>query len=188
MKHNFDRAKRAIRARIGKSLVPEDPVHAENVLKWVKKLKGNPGQALVLAALAHDIDRADEKLKVQRSDFTDYDLFKAAHAENSAKILRKILQDCQIKPFVIDEACNLVKRHETGGTFDSDLLKDADSLSFFEVNLPLYFKRQGYKETLRRCVWGYRRLSCNMKKTCRNFTYSNPLLNMIVKEIIPYSE
>ena len=46
-----------------------------------------------------------------------------------------------------------------GGDPRSDLLKDADSLSYFDVNLPLYFERNGWQETHRRCVWGYRRLS-----------------------------
>ncbi|SVD31636.1 uncharacterized protein METZ01_LOCUS384490, partial [marine metagenome] len=45
---------------IARSKVPEDPVHAENVLEWVLKLKPDAGEALQLAALAHDIDRADE--------------------------------------------------------------------------------------------------------------------------------
>ena len=46
----------------------------------------------------------------------------------------------------------------------ADLLKDADSLSYFEVNLPLYYEREGREETLRRCVWGLQRLSPAAKK------------------------
>jgi hypothetical protein len=38
-------------------------------------------------------------------------------------------------------------------------LVDADSLSYFDVNLPLYHRRNSREESLRRCVWGYRRLS-----------------------------
>ncbi len=36
---------------------------------------------------------------------------------------------------------------------------DAESLSYFDVNLPLYRDRNSREETLRRCVWGTRRLS-----------------------------
>ncbi len=36
---------------------------------------------------------------------------------------------------------------------------DADSLSYFDVNLPLYRDRNSREETLRRCVWGFQRLS-----------------------------
>ncbi len=177
-------AKQKIRAIISKSSVPEDPIHAENVLEWLLKLKPDVDEALQIAALSHDIDRADERRKIQRSDFNDYDQFKAAHANNSAKILKKILHECQVEQPIIDEACWLVKRHEIGGDAHSDLLKDADSISYFKVNMPLYFQREGYEKTLKRCIWGYQRLSPKMKQICQKITYSNYSLDKILKETV----
>jgi len=177
-------AKQIIRAVISKSSVPEDPIHAENVLEWLLKLKPDADEALQIAALAHDIDRSDERTKIRRSDFNDYNQFKASHANNSAKILKDILHKCQVEQSVVDEACRLVKRHESGGDPRSDLLKDADSISYFEVNMPQYFQREGYEETLRRCIWGYQRLSPRMKEICQNITYSNHSLVKILKEAI----
>lgn len=177
-------AKRKIRAVISKSSVPEDPVHAENVLDWVLKLRSDADEALQIAALSHDIDRADERRRVRRTDFKDYNAFKAAHANNSAKILKEILHDCHMEQSIIDEACRLVERHEVGGDLRSDLLKDADSISYFEVNLPLYFQREGYEETLKRCIWGYHRLSPKIKEICRNMTYPQYPLVKILKEAI----
>ena len=58
-----------------------------------------------------------------------------------------------------EELYRLVCVHEVGGDARSDLLMDADSLSYFDVNLPLYRERNSREETLRRCAWGYRRLS-----------------------------
>ena len=161
-------AKQIIRAVISKSSVPEDPIHAENVHEWLLRLKADADETLQIAALAHDIDRADETRKIQRADYDDYNEFKAAHSRNSAEILKDILHECQLEQPIIDEVCRLVEQHEIGGDSRSDLLKDADSLSFFEVNMPLYFQREGYEETLRRCIWGYRRLSPQTKKICRN--------------------
>ena len=177
-------AKQTIRAVISKSSVPEDPIHAESVHGWLLRLKADADETLQIAALAHDIDRADETRKIQRADYDDYNEFKAAHSRNSAKILKEVLHECQLEQPIIDEACRLVEQHEIGGDSRSDLLKDADSLSFFEVNMPLYFQREGYEETLRRCIWGYRRLSPQMKKICRNMTYPQPLLNKLLKEAI----
>ncbi len=77
---NVGRAKRKIRALIAGSRVPEDPLHADNTLEWLLRLQPDAGDALQLAALAHDIDRANEEIKVKRADFDDYDAFKAAHA------------------------------------------------------------------------------------------------------------
>jgi len=178
------RAKQKIRAIISKSDVPEDPVHAENVLEWVLKLKPDADEALQIAALAHDIDRAVEKRKILRSDFNDYDAFKAAHAKNSARILKEILNEYRVEQTIIDEACRLAERHEAGGDLCSDLLKDADSISFFEVNMPLYFQREGYEETLKRCIWGYQRLSPKMKVICQKMTYSHHSLVKILQETV----
>ena len=189
MMDSIECAKRKIRAVISKSGVPEDPVHAENVLEWVLRLKPDTDEALQIAALAHDIDRADEKRKVRRSDFNDYNKFKAAHANNSAKILKEILHECHVEQSVIDEACRLVERHEVGGDPHSDLLKDADSISYFEVNMPLYFQREGYEETLKRCIWGYNRLSPKMKEICKNLTFpQHSLVKILQKAIYRTSE
>jgi len=181
---SIDCAKQKIRAVISKSSVPEDPIHAENVLEWILKLKPDADETLQIAALAHDIERSVEGMKIQRSDFDDYNQFKAAHANNSAKILKDILHKCQVEQSIVDEACRLVERHEIGGEQRSDLLKNADSISYFEVNMPLYFQREGYEETLKRCIWGYQKLSPKMKKICQNITYPHHSLVKILKEAI----
>ena len=177
-------AKQKIREVIAGSSVPEDPVHSENVLEWLLKLKPDADEALQIAALAHDIDRADERRKIQRSDFNDYDQFKAAHANNSVMILKEILHEFQVEQSIVNEACRLVERHENGGDPHSDLLKDADSISYFEVNMPLYYQREGYEKTLRRCIWGYQRLSPKMKQICQKITYSQYSLDKILKETV----
>ncbi len=184
MMDSIARAKQKIRAVVSKSSIPEDPLHAENVLEWVVKLKPDADEALQIAALAHDIDRADTTRKVQRSNFSDYDQFKAAHAKNSAMILKDILHEFQLEQSIIYESCRLVERHEIGGDPRSDLLKDADSISFFEVNLPLYFQREGYEATMDRCIWGYQRLSSKMKEEFCHITYSHNSLNEILEETI----
>jgi len=179
----LESAKHAIREIIARSLIPEDPMHAENTLQWVLKLKPNADEALQIAALAHDIDRAS-KNKVQRADFGDYDDFKAAHAKNSAHILRKILEKHNLPTAMVKKACHLVLCHEIGGDKEADLLKDADSIAYFDYNLPFYFKREGWEETMRRCRWGYKRLSPKMKKTLLTLKHTDPEINMLLKEMV----
>ncbi len=181
---SIDCAKQNIRAIISGSGVPEDQIHAENTLEWLLKLDTAADQALKIAALAHDIDRAVETQKVHRADFKDYNRFKAAHARNGARILRAILNKCSVAKSVADEACRLVTLHEVGGDPRSDLLKDADSMSYFEVNMPMYYKREGWEETRRRCSWGYRRLSVRMKKIAQRLTYDDEALTRLLKEAI----
>ena len=77
-----------------------------------------------------------------------------------------------------------VPRAFSGGDNRSDLIKDADSTSYFEVNMPLYYQREGWEETKRRCIWGYRRLSMSMKGIVENMTYKNALLTRLLKEAV----
>ena len=177
-------AKQRIREIIAGSRVPEDPRHAENTLKWLFAFEPEADSALQIASLGHDIERAVEIRKVRREDFTDYNEFKAAHARNGAAILRAILDKCGVTKSVTDEACRLVELHEAGGDPRSDLLKNADSISFFEVNMPLYYQREGWEETRRRCSWGYRRLSVRMKKIAQRITYKDEVLTFLLKEAI----
>ena len=141
--NNIEYVKNRIRKIIANSSIPEDPLHAENTLEWLLKLDPFADEALQIAALVHDIDRALEN-KVQRSDFNNFDDFKQAHASNSAKFLRTILEQYKVENSIAKEASRLVELHEVGGDPRSDLLKDADSISFFDVNLPYYFKREGW--------------------------------------------
>ena len=186
--NSIENAKGKIREVIAASKVPEDPGHADNTLAWLFKLDPKTDPAMQIAALAHDIDRAVEARKVRRSDFDDYDVFKAAHAQNGAKILREILDDCQVAKDITDEACRLVTLHEVGGDSRSDLLKDVDSISYFDVNMPLYFQREGWDETKRRCVWGYQRLSSQGKEIVKGITYEKQALTRLLSEAIGQAE
>ena len=180
---NIENAKQQIRSIIACSAVPEDPCHAENTLDWVLKLDTGADQALQIAALAHDIDRAGA-WKTRRSDYDDYNVFKAAHAHSGAVILKRVLIDCSVPEAVVNEACRLVRLHEVGGDYRSDLLRDADSASFFEVNMPMYYEREGRKETMRRCIWGFQRLSEQMKSIVKIMTYKDETLTHLLQDAI----
>ena len=83
-----DCARKKIVDIIKSSHVPEDPVHAKNTLEWLLKLMPDADEALKIAALGHDIEKAIEGRKVRRKDYESYDDFKKVHASNSANILK----------------------------------------------------------------------------------------------------
>ncbi len=176
--------KRQIRALIADSKVPEDPRHAENTLTWLLKIKPDADEALQISALGHDIDRAVEARKIQRASYADYDAFKAAHAWNSAVILKEIMEECGVAQDVVAEVYRLVCLHEIGGGLRAESLKDADAISYFDVNLPLYYARTGRKETLRRCIWGYQRLSEPMRRVVENMSHENVALNALLRQAV----
>lgn len=176
--------KEKIKKIILRSAVPEDSIHSENTLKWLLKLNPAADTALQIAALGHDIDRAIVKRKVKQKYYSDYNSFKQAHAENSAKILKEIMTACQADKLLINDVAYLVSHHEIGGSTSADLIKDVDSISFFEVNLPLYYARHSYEETKQRCLWGYKRLSPNMIKHLRLLKYKDNKLQEMVNECL----
>ncbi len=175
-------ARQRIRRFIARSPVAEDPRHAENTLAWLLKLEPRADEALQLAALAHDIERARPD-RLRREDYADYDRFKADHAARGALMLAEILRRCRVDPELAAESCRLVKLHETGGDPRSDLLRDADSLSFFDLNLPLYHQREGDEETLRRCSWGVRRLSRRGRELLSGMDHPPHLRRIVLKAL-----
>ena len=182
--HDIDCVKIKIESIIEKSSVPEDHKHSKNTLKWVLKLKPDADEALKIAALGHDIERAIKQRKVNRSDYKSYDEFKKAHALNSANILVEIIKEYNVSEELIDEIFFLVKNHETGNGKKTDILKYADTISFFQVNLPLYFTRNSEEETKNRVSWGYKKLPEEIKIIVSEFKYENMELNLLVKKFI----
>jgi len=98
------------------------------------------------------------------------------------------MQECNLSEKMIDEVYFLVSLHETGGTKLADILKDADSISFFDVNLPLYFVRNNLREVKKRCLWGYQRLSDKGKSIVAGIDYQNKELNALMRVCIEESE
>ncbi len=185
---NINCVKKRIEEIIKESPVPEDLIHSKNTLEWLLKLNPDADEALQTAALGHDIERAIEGRKVKREDFKNYDEFKDTHASNSAKVMTEIMEECDISKRLADDIFSLVRYHETGNTKRIDILRDADSISFFHVNLPYYFIRNGAEETKKRCLWGYRRLSVHLKRIVSEFVYHNKDLEVLVRTCIGESE
>ena len=82
------------------------------------------------------------------------------------------------------EVCRLVRLHETGGDERSDILKNADALSYFQDNLPLYFARNGWMETKRRAMWGYSRLSPELRQIVGQFRFESEDINALLQEVV----
>jgi len=175
---------------ISRSEVPEDYAHAKNVKDWVLKFRPDADWALQIAAFAHDIERALPRRKVVRSKFSSYNDFKNAHALSSAKVIQEILDKYPLSRKVKNKILSLIRNHELGQSEDSDLaiLKDADSLSFFKVNLLAYAERNDESEILSRMMWGYQRLSERARQIVKEFHYENERLHEFLQRILSSEE
>ncbi|MCL5094292.1 MAG: HD domain-containing protein [Patescibacteria group bacterium] len=106
------------------------PIHLKLTAECLRELEPNPNEALLIAAVSHDIDRAFINHKFEKEfnnpDYLDY------HQTTCAKIISDYLNDLKTDPRFIKEVANLISKHEIGGNKEENLLKDADSLSFFK--------------------------------------------------------
>ena len=185
MKQSFciKKIEEVIIKQIAKSKMPEDLDHAKDTVKLLLRTKPDADVALKIAALGHDIDKSTGHKKVKRKDYKSYDEFKKAHALNSARLIAGIMKKFQTDQELINEVYNLIANHETGGDKRSDILKYADSLSFFNVNLSYYFERNTEEETRRRCIWGLERLPKALQKRVFDFKYNCKRLNSLMHSL-----
>ena len=176
--------KKKIKSIITLSDIPEDLIHSSNTCKWVVKLDPKADESLQIAALGHDIERAVKNRKVLQKNYKDYDQFKEAHAINSVVILKEIMNECGLNEKMVKDICKMVRYHEVGHNRKTNLLQDADTLSFFEVNLQLYCTRNDRKEIKRRCLWGLKRLSLDLHHIIPEFKYKDKEIETLVKSCI----
>ena len=161
-------------ARAGNPLVVR---HLKRTVDWLRELKPAADEALVVAALVHDIERAFREEEVYARMFTSPMAFRDPafldyHQQRSARIIGDFLAECGAPEDFRIRVCALVARHEVGGDPESDLLKDADSLSFFEVNTDLFVtvkvKEAGLAAVAEKFDWMYARISgARARKLCR---------------------
>lgn len=184
MPDSLSRAQSEIRAVLAHATTLDEARHAEDTLAWLLRLHPGVDPALALAALGHDMDRVYDESVLLRRNFDSYADYKDAHAARAAALLRALLHGCGVSRPIVQRACWLVERHESGGDADAELLRDADNLSYFRVNLPVYLDREGRSETLRRCRWSYACLSNRARHYFAGISHADPRLNRLLRETV----
>ena len=92
------------------------------------------------------------------------DEFKKEHSIRSANIICDILKKHNYSKDVINKVRHLVEGHEFGGDEEQNILMDADSLAYFDYNIPSYLKRNGRDRTKEKIRFMYKRLTAKGKK------------------------
>jgi hypothetical protein len=144
--------------------------HFERTVYWIKELNPRSDEVLLISAIAHDIERAfrtkEPPEKIIGVGFTHPESFRP-HEEKGAEIIAEFLKKNGANQTLIEEIKTLISRHEEGGNERQNLLKDADSLSFFENNIPSFLKKVGEqgKENIRKKFdWMFERISSQNAK------------------------
>lgn len=121
--------------------------HLDRTVYWLKFLRPDADEALCIAAYSHDTERAfrDNKTynKIKNSDagFIDNDHL-THHQTQGAEIMAKFLKENSAPQELITRVYMLISKHEVGGNEDQNLLKDADSISYFENQIEHFLSRK----------------------------------------------
>lgn len=180
----FNLVKREVGKLTKKSFVKEDYIHSQNVWKWTLKLKPDADIALQIAALGHDIDRSFPERRIKRENFESYDEYKKQHASVSAKIMNELLRKFNFDKKIIDKVGLLVENHEVGGKGDVEILKEADSITFFEYNLPFYRETHTLRETKDKIKFMYKRLSVKAQKLINQIKFKDEFFSELIRESV----
>jgi hypothetical protein len=167
------------------------PLHLEKTVDWLKKLYPQADEALLIAGMAHDIERAFREEMVYQKMFLSEHAFQDSvfldyHQQRSARIITDFLKTIDCPAELSDKVYHLVARHETGGDFESNLLKDADSLSFFQNNIDHFItvkvKETSVEKVRNKFTWMFERISFpEGKRLCRPL-YEQALARLVALE------
>jgi hypothetical protein len=132
---------------------------------WMKRLYPKADEAMLIAAVAHDIERAYRKgiyTKKFAHNFLDrYSLYD--HPRGGAVIMKKFLLKHGAPKAMAAKVAMMIQKHETGGNKWQNLLKDADSISYFDKHYKGFIKKHLHIATLdvvrQKFDWMYSRIT-----------------------------
>src|SRR5215217_3206111 len=124
---------------------PYNRDHLLRALEWVDRLAPDSREAVRLATLTHDMERAFPGPDSPHMSGLDDPEYNELHCARSARIVGAWLRDQQAPAVLIGRVEQLILAHETGGWDEADLVQAADSLSFLDTNVDLFlgFVRSG---------------------------------------------
>lgn len=144
--------------------------HFERTVYWVKQLKTDADEPILIAAYAHDIARAFRKKSpielFKKKEINDKEILKK-HQEEGAKVMIEFLKKEDYDKESTKRVSDMIRHHEEGRDEESNLVKDADSISYLEVNAPKHIKLikiLGKGKIKRKVDWMFNRISSKKAK------------------------
>ena len=113
--------------------------HLDRTLEWTVELDPGASEALRIAAVTHDIERAFPDPGATWDSARDWDSpeYNRWHQDRCADMVAAWLREQGADPALARDAEALVRAHEEGGWPEADVLQAADSLSFLETMVPV---------------------------------------------------
>ena len=115
---------------------PYNSTHLLKSLEWLDRIAPDASQAVRLATLTHDMERAfggPDAIPIKMADRA----YEEAHSNRSARIVGDWLRANGAEDQLTRDVEDLIRVHEWGGSPDANLVQAADSLSFLDTNIDL---------------------------------------------------
>jgi hypothetical protein len=124
---------------------PYNRDHLLRALEWLDRLAPDAREAVRLATLTHDMERAFPGPDSPVMASLDDPIYERLHSERSARIVKDWLLARGASEELVSDVSELIVAHEIGGSDEADLVQAADRLSFLETNIDLFlgFVRSG---------------------------------------------
>jgi len=140
----------------------KSPKHFERTVYWLKEIYPKADKVMEIAAYSHDIERSFQIAKRTPCVFETGDSL-TVHQEEGGRIMYEFLLENGYDKDSAKRVKELISKHEVGGNEEQNFLKDADSISYLEVNAPRHatWKSKGYtkEEIKRKFDWMYNRIT-----------------------------
>lgn len=141
--------------------------HLDRTVFWLKQLKPEADEALLIAAYSHDMERVYRDQNNDKDDKSGGGFQDPAplnhHQEKGAKIMSDFLIGIGAPNSLVERVKMLISKHEVGGNADQNILKDADSVSFLETQVDYFVVSQvaerGKEKVKEKFDWMYSRIT-----------------------------
>ncbi|MCK5283759.1 MAG: DUF4202 family protein [Nanoarchaeota archaeon] len=178
----LDKVKQFVKESFENCATGKSVEHFERTVYWIRQLKPNADEAILIAAYAHDIARAFRSTNSEQTfkthELNDPEILEE-HQKEGAKIMADFLEERGFEKDKIERIANMILKHEIGGDEESVLIKDADSISYLEINAPKHIKKLvvplGKDKVERKIRWMFERISSEKAKQIAGSFYKRAI-------------
>jgi hypothetical protein len=175
------------RQRVGGKSHPRELIFAKTVYAWVERLDASASEAVRLAARSHTLRRWEIPRNRYRMDVGGYHQWRAATATHAADAAADILKRVGYPEQTNLEVKRIITGHRHPGDSDTQLLEDADALSFLEIKLGDYIA-QWDEAKIRRILEGtWSKMSPLARQRAAELPL-DPRVRMLMTDLNPNSE
>ena len=182
----LEQVKQFIRHSFSQGIYDKSTMHFERTVYWVKQIKPDAEEAMLIAAYAHDVARAfcekDTEEIFKDKEFNDQTLL-TEHQVTGARIVAGFLRKECYDEESINRVYRMIRHHEEGGDEDSNVIMDADSISYLEINAIKHIalvNSLGKDKIKGKIDWMYKRISSHKAKILAEPFYKKAIASFIL--------